>query len=492
MEEKVITDVERNNLTAMRAYIIDTVVMLTFCVLQAATGLQTWLYVLGLSILGLVPAGLELAYWKKDHNTPMIKHFVAIGFAIFYSVALFTAKNNLVFAFVIPMILVVSVYNDVRYSIMINTGTVIESLLIGIIGAKTGLFGYAGSDSAIIQVVIMILVGVYSIMAAQTSQRNTEHKVERIQKVQSQTEAVLQNMKELSNTLKTGIEATYIDLEKLERASGVTKEAMQGVSVGANDTALAVQDQLLQTEEIQKKVDVVNDANEQIVDSMQQTLSVLKDGNQDMEVLVQKVEVSVKNGADVAEKLQTLDKYMEQMNTIVELIKSIASQTSLLALNASIEAARAGEAGKGFAVVATEISGMASQTNEATVHITELIENVSTAITEVVEVIYQMISGINEEKQSVENTAGSFQSIQHNTLAIQSQVENLTHSVEELKEANRVIMESIQTISAVSEEVSAHAGETMNAEEENTDTLKKIEERMKVLVKTVSEKNTQN
>lgn len=68
MEEKVITDVERNNLTAMRAYIIDTVVMLTFCVLQAATGLQTWLYVLGLSILGLVPAGLELAYWKKDHK----------------------------------------------------------------------------------------------------------------------------------------------------------------------------------------------------------------------------------------------------------------------------------------------------------------------------------------------------------------------------------------------------------------------------------------
>lgn len=55
-----------------------------------------------------------------------------------------------------------------------------------------------------------------------------------------------------------------------------------------------------------------------------------------MEVLVQKVEVSVKNGADVAEKLQTLDKYMEQMNTIVELIKSIASQTSLLATECKV------------------------------------------------------------------------------------------------------------------------------------------------------------
>lgn len=58
--------------------------------------------------------------------------------------------------------------------------------------------------------------------------------------------------------------------------------------------------------------------------------------------------------------------------------------------------------------MATEISGMASQTNEATVHITELIENVSTAITEVVEVIYQMISGINEEKQSVGEYRGKF------------------------------------------------------------------------------------
>ena len=136
--------------------------------------------------------------------------------------------------------------------------------------------GFWKSGLAAISFVLMLSV---SGQMCIRDRSNAEHKVGRIKKVQSQTEAVLKNMEELSETLKTGIEATYIDLEKLERASGVTKEAMQGVSVGANDTALAVQDQLLQTEEIQKKVDVVNDANEQIVDSMQQTLSVLKDGN---------------------------------------------------------------------------------------------------------------------------------------------------------------------------------------------------------------------
>ena len=161
-----VSELESNNRAAMTAHAIEIVVMLIFCLLQVMSQKRSVALLVFDVIFGAGPVAAEIFFWKKDHETKMIKHLVAIGFAIYYSYTLFTCNNNLVFAFVIPMILVVSVYNDVRYSIMINTGTVIESLLIGIIGAKTGLFGYAGSDSAIIQVVIMILVGVYSIMAA--------------------------------------------------------------------------------------------------------------------------------------------------------------------------------------------------------------------------------------------------------------------------------------------------------------------------------------
>ncbi len=439
-------------------------------------------------ILGIGPVVAEYVCWKKDPATPAIRHFLAIGFALFYSVALFTSTNNIVFVFVIPMILVISIYNDTKYSLMINTGTVIESLLVAVIGSQTGKFGYAGADSAVIQVVIMVLVGLYSFLSAQVLERNNREKMQNIDESRKETELLLSDISSLSRELAAGIEDMDTDLDRLNTTFAKTKGAMEQVTAGADDTANAVQKQLSQTEAIQSKVELVNDASNRIAENMEQTLQTLEGGNKDVRALVEMVDASVQNGADVAEKLGTLDKYIEEMHSIVELIGGITSQTSLLALNASIEAARAGEAGKGFAVVATEISGMATQTKEATVNITELIQNVSSAISEVVGVICQMIAGINEEKQGASNTADSFLAIEKNTFAIQEHVKKLAAEINELKEANSVIVASIQTISAVSEEVSAHASETMEAEEENSTRLNDMKDTMQGLLNKIEER----
>lgn len=488
MEQRINTETARNNRVAMLAHATDAAVMVMFCILQAYAGLQSGIYALLMVILGMGPVVAEYICWRKNPETPAIKHLMAIGFAVFYTVALFTATNNLVFVFVIPMILVISIYNDTRYSLMINTGTVIESLLVAVIGSRTGQFGYAGQDSAIIQVVTMILVGLYSFLASQVLDRNSREKMQNIDESRKETEQLFSDISTLSKELATGIEDLHGDLDSLNTSFGKTKDAMEQVTAGADDTATAVQKQLAQTEAIQKRVEQVNGASDRIAENMEQTLQTLESGNRDVAVLVNMVDASVQNGADVAEKLSMLDKYMEEMHSIVELIGGITSQTSLLALNASIEAARAGEAGKGFAVVATEISGMATQTKDATVHITELIQNVSSAISEVVGVIRQMIAGINEEKQGAANTAESFLAIEKNTFSIQEHVKKLAAEVIELKEANNVIMASIQTISAVSEEVSAHASETMDAEEENSRRLDSVKTKIQGLMQKIDEK----
>ena len=287
--------------------------------------------------------------------------------------------------------------------------------------------------------------------------------------------------------LKSGITNIHKGIDKLTETAQITSDAMKEVSTGANDTAEAVQTQIYQTEEIQNKVDKVNNTAKEITDNMNETVSAVTQGKNSINVLAESTEISVNNSKDVAEKLNTLEKYMAEMYSIVGMIENITSQTSLLSLNASIEAARAGEAGRGFAVVASEISNMADQTQDATKQITELITNVSGAISQTVAVIYKMIDGINEEKKSTENAVESFSVIDKNTKSIKANIDNLAAHIVELKVANQEIVDSIQTISAISEEVTARSGETMESEEHNMEVMMNIKEQIGQLMECIKE-----
>lgn len=169
------------------------------------------------------------------------------------------------------------------------------------------------------------------------------------------------------------------------------------------------------------------------------------------------------------------------MNTIIETITSIANSTGMLALNASIEAARAGEAGRGFAVVAGQISGLANQTKSATVNITELIGHINSELASVETAVDVVTESNRANAESTQVVTENFAGITQGTEKIGKQTKVLMDIVGELETANADIVESIQTISAITEEVSAHANETYNACEENSflvDTMAKVVEEL--------------
>ena len=455
--------------------------MLIFGVAETVKGAVGVPVLVLMLIFGLGPLVAEVIFWKKSHTSGAIKHLVAIGYALFYSIVLFTTESNMVFVFVVPMMFAVMLYHDVKTFVMINVGTVLESILVVILGAKTGGFGYLGIEAGIIQIVMMLLLCFVSIYATTANQKSANENMNDIREAQERTEATLKDVTELSNRLETSVAEITVELNKLETAFGSTKSAMEEVSVGSQESAVAVQKQTTQTEAIQEKVNAVDTTAETISKDMEQTLAVLDTGKKDMAGLKKQAEDSAQNSEQAAKKLETLDHYMQEMHSIVEIISKIATQTSLLALNASIEAARAGEAGRGFSVVASEISGMATQTKDATGNIAALIDNVSHAIDEVVTVIRQMMDGISTQKEGTMRAADNFVAIENSSYAIVDNLAHMLQDVEALKAANQEIVDSIQTISATTEEVSAHASETLEAEERNSEILKKITEEMNAM-----------
>jgi methyl-accepting chemotaxis protein len=151
---------------------------------------------------------------------------------------------------------------------------------------------------------------------------------------------------------------------------------------------------------------------------------------------IERLAQEVENASQVMHRLKT---GTEGIGQVLDVIRGIAEQTNLLALNAAIEAARAGEQGRGFAVVADEVRTLASRTQESTQEIHGMIETLQHGAMEAVNV---MESGRKQAHQSVEQAAKAGASL-----------EEITRSVGRISEMNTQIATAAEEQSAVAEEI---------------------------------------
>ncbi|MDD3240683.1 MAG: methyl-accepting chemotaxis protein [Lachnospira sp.] len=463
-------DAARNRV-GLIAHCTEAVIITLAYIMEFVKGSRTIPYVIIISALALIPALLELFFYKKNPRTTMVKHLLGYGYAVLYMAIMFTTNNTFAFVYVIPMLIAITVFDDLKYSIKINIGVFIVNVIEVIILLNNGIYTKSDSASIEIQLFVMLLVSVFSIYTTAIVEKVNKNKLDELNEHQEQLKRAQEKTAEASKYLVEEIEGINEKINILSESLASTREAMAEVNSGSTDTATAVQNQLVQTEAIQNKVEQVAEEKEVILDSTNTTQKAIDDGNRYVSLLVEQVEKSVESGAVVTKELTSLDEYMNQMHSIVDIIAGITEQTSLLSLNASIEAARAGEAGRGFAVVASEISKMANQTQDATVNITGLIENVSDAIVRVIRVSEQMIDMIQSQNETTSLTAESFQIISSNSQKVADNAESLASVVGELEKANREIIDSISTISAISEEVAAHASDTLESSEHNIEII---------------------
>lgn len=460
-------ELAKANAVAMNCHCLVCSIMSVAYFVEFLKGDRTLLYVLVTIILAMAPVAGEFISYKKMHDTKMIKHFVGIGYAILYTFVMFTTNNHFTFVYVIPMLIAITVYNDFKYSLPIEVGMVIVNVVQLVMFFQKGIYTKADMASVEIQFFVIVLICGIQLYTSMVTERLNKWKLAEIKAEHEKTEELLMRIMDTSDKMTQQIAESAQKTASLGESMQAMKESMEEVNSGSNDTAEAVQSQLNQTEEIQAMVEQVEKGTENIIDSMNQNKEAIAQGNANVGILVKQAEETVESGKKVTEELSQLDTYMSQMNSILDIINSITSQTSLLALNASIEAARAGDAGRGFAVVASEISQMAQQTKDSTVQISQLIENVSNAIQMVVEVSSSMISMIESQNETTEKTAESFTVIEKNSDNVYGHSNELAAYVTKLADANKKIVDSISTISAISEEVAAHASDTLSATESN-------------------------
>lgn len=471
----------RVNQTAINCHLIVASILVAAYLLEVFKGSKSVLYWLVVLALGYIPVLIEKFCYKTDNAHFAIRHCISFGYAIFYIYILFTTDNPQTYVYVIPMLIAITVYNDRHYARAISIAVILVNIIYVIY--YYGRDGFTAEEiaSSEIQLALLAVVGVISYYVARVSAQLNQIETDQIAEEKERSENLLGKNMQVSADIAETMEDVLREMKELGHSIQGTKGAMEQLTGGATETAEAVQRQLEQTENIVNKIEGVKEASANIADNMVETHEAIVAGNENLGQLVEQVSQSEQTNVEVAAEMKHLKESMEQMFSILEMINNITSQTNLLSLNASIEAARAGEAGRGFAVVASEISGLASQTKEATVNIEGLIRGVSDDLGKVVSIIENMIEQVKTQNEAVGETAQSFKKISANAKSIEEHSGILTEVVDELESANSVISESIQTISAISQQVASQTNTTFDECVENEKTLERINVRAESL-----------
>jgi methyl-accepting chemotaxis protein len=259
-----------------------------------------------------------------------------------------------------------------------------------------------------------------------------------------------------------------------EETSTVTTQTTQGINQQLTETgqvATAMNQMSATVQEVArnavKAAEAARDAD-----------TTFHQGKQVIDKVIDAIGELAKEVDEAANVIQKLESESMNIGSVLDVIKSIAEQTNLLALNAAIEAARAGEQGRGFAVVADEVRTLAGRTQESTQEIEEMISNLQSGANNAVKV---MAEGKAMTQVGVDQAAAAGEALK----TINAAVEQITgmntqiaSAAEEQSSVTEEINRSIVSINEVAEQSSTGAQQTAQA----SDDLARLAEQLKGLV----------
>ncbi len=216
------------------------------------------------------------------------------------------------------------------------------------------------------------------------------------------------------------------------------------------------------TEMSQTVIDIAKNASN-IASSSVDTLKIAQIGEKIVCDTVNEVQVISSTVAESSQLIKTLGERSQQIFEIVDVIKDIADQTNLLALNAAIEAARAGEQGRGFAVVADEVRKLAEKTSKATAEVGEMIGAIQSETGKAVTAMAESQTRVEKGVALSSDAGNALRKILDSVQGLQSMVQQIASATEEMSTVSESISADIEVVASVSKETNSSAIEIETA-----------------------------
>ncbi|MCF7531294.1 methyl-accepting chemotaxis protein [Pseudomonas petrae] len=241
-----------------------------------------------------------------------------------------------------------------------------------------------------------------------------------------------------------------------EELSAVTEQTSAGVNsqkVETDQVATAMHQMTATVQEVARNAE---EASEAAVAADLQA----REGDKVVNEAIAQIERLATEVGHSTEAMAELKRESDKIGSVLDVIKSVAQQTNLLALNAAIEAARAGEAGRGFAVVADEVRSLAQRTQKSTEEIEELISGLQNGTRQVATIMDNSRELTVSSVELTRRAGSSLESITRTVSAIQSMNQQIAAAAEEQSATAEEINRSVLNVRDVSEQTSAASEET--------------------------------
>ncbi len=269
--------------------------------------------------------------------------------------------------------------------------------------------------------------------------------------------------------------------EMLSSGSTELAEQMNASSSSVNTTSSLIEQMASSIEEVASTSGVLSESASQVSETTSQVMDILVQGTQSSNTSQHTIESFAQEVNGMANDIALLQEESARIGSVLDVIRGIAEQTNLLALNAAIEAARAGEQGRGFAVVADEVRALAHRTQESTVEIQSMVEglqekssNAVSAISRGQSLTQESLTHSQEVVTALAQIGDVFAEVDNLTSQIASGTEEQQRSTSSIHDNMSSIVELSRDINNGFSSINQHADMQKSTAKEVDQTLNRI------------------